>query len=265
MGKTMNNEKVVLCVMAHPDDAEILSAGTLALLKERGWGIVIASMTPGQAGSVVLGPEEISAVRRAEGQAAAAVLKGSYYCIESKDVCIMYDEPTLMNVVRLFRQVNPSVVITASPSDYMLDHEITSHLAQTACMAAVIPNIHITGTVPMARVPHLYYADPVQGKDRLGNEILGDILVDVDTVIHVKEQMLCCHASQREWLRKISGVDEYVILMKTFAERNGKLAGCRYAEGYRQHLGFSYPQDDLLKTTLGKLVHKRISKEHGTI
>ncbi len=251
--------------MAHPDDAEILSAGTLALLSARGWEVVIATMTPGQAGSVIWGPEEISAVRRKEAEAAAAVLNGQYYCLESEDVRIMYDTPTLMNVVTLFRKVNPALVITASPSDYMLDHEITSHLAQSACMAAVIPNIRITGTTPIARVPHLYYADAVQGKDRLGHAIQGDILVDIGSVMEIKEHMLGCHSSQREWLQKMSGVDEYIILMKNFGERNGKLAGCTYAEGYRQHLGFSYPQDDLLMAELGDLVHRRISNEYDTI
>lgn len=241
--------------MAHPDDAEILSAGTLALMAERGWQVIIATMTPGQAGSVELNAEAISAVRRREASDSAAKLKGQYYCMESEDVFISYDKPTLLRVIELFREVQPQIVITASPSDYMLDHEITSHLAQTACIGAGVRNIDILGKSILRHVPHLYYADPVQGKDRLGKEVKADLLVDISSTIGVKEEMLCCHKSQREWLRNISKVDEFVDMMKAFSAKNGKLINREYAEGFRQHLGFSYPQDNILKLELDELVH----------
>lgn len=242
--------------MAHPDDAEILSGGLLALLAQRGWQVAIATMTSGQAGSTQLNAEEISAVRRKEAAAAAAVIGGSHHCVESEDVFIMYDKPTLLKVIALFREVQPTLVITASPDDYMLDHELTSHLAQTACMAATIPNIQTPGLAVLPQVPYLYYADAIQGKDRLGREIVGDAMVDITDVMPCKEEMLCCHHSQRDWLRSISQVDEFVLLMKSFSERNGKLIGTKYAEGYRQHLGFSYPQNNLLKTELGAFIHE---------
>jgi len=247
----MKNKNTVLCLMAHPDDAEILSGGVLALLAKRGWQVAIATMTPGQAGSPQLDADAISGIRRQEAAAAAAVIGGSYHCLESEDVFILYDKPTLLKVIALFRTIRPTLVITASPDDYMLDHEITSHLAQTACMAATIPNIETPGLSVLPQVPYLYYADAVKGKDRFGREILADLLVDITTVMNTKEAMLCCHRSQRDWLRSISKVDEFVLLMKSFSERNGKRIGKQYAEGYRQHLGFSYPQDNLLKTELG--------------
>ncbi len=252
----MSVHRTVLCLMAHPDDAEILSGGTLALLARKEWKVAIATMTPGQAGSTTLGPVEISEVRRKEAEAAAAVIGGSYHCMEAEDVFIAYDKATLLRVIALFREVQPTLVITASPQDYMLDHEITSHLAQTACMAATIPNIETPDLSPLKQVPHLYYADPIRGRDRFGKEIVGDILVDVTDAMAAKEEMLCRHHSQRDWLRTISNVDEFVLLMKAFSERNGKLIGKDYAEGYRQHLGFSYPQDDLLATELGANVYR---------
>lgn len=255
----IKNKNTVLCLMAHPDDAEILSGGLLALLAQRGWQVVIATMTPGQAGSTYLNAEEISAVRRKEAAAAAKVIGGRYHCEESEDVFIMYDKPTLLKLIKLFREVQPTLVITASPDDYMLDHELTSHLVQTACMAATIPNIHTPGLSVSPQIPHLYYADAIQGKDRFGRDILGDVVVDITEVMSTKEEMLCCHHSQRDWLRSISKVDEFVLLMKAFSERNGKLIGKKYAEGYRQHLGFSYPLDNLLKTELDTLVHERNS------
>jgi len=250
-----NETKTVLCLVAHPDDAEFQCAGTLALLADKGWKIVIATMTPGQAGSVKLGPEEISTVRRAESANSVALLNGSYYCMESEDVFITYDKPTLLKVIELIRKVRPTIVFTASPNDYMIDHEVASKLAMTACLAAGIPNIKTDGTSPYPFVPYLYYCEPVFGLDIYGNEIKSDIHVDISSKIDLKEKMLCCHKSQRDWLFNISGVDDYVISMKEFSKREGKEIICNYAEGFRQHDGFSYPADNILKAELGDLVH----------
>jgi len=79
-------ENVVLSLMAHPDDAEILCGGTLAILAKLGWKVHIASATPGDCGSSSLGPEEIAAVRRKEALRAAQVLGGEYHCLERRDL-----------------------------------------------------------------------------------------------------------------------------------------------------------------------------------
>src|SRR5437763_1157700 len=63
---------IALAVLAHPDDAEFLCAGTLTRLrKEHGWEVHIASMTPGDCGSAEHGPDEISRIRRGEVAAEA--------------------------------------------------------------------------------------------------------------------------------------------------------------------------------------------------
>src|SRR5262249_19145309 len=66
-------ENVVLTLMAHPDDAEILCGGTLALLAELGWKIHVATATPGDCGSSKLKPDEIAEIRRSEARRAAEV------------------------------------------------------------------------------------------------------------------------------------------------------------------------------------------------
>lgn len=251
--------KTVLCIVAHPDDAEILCAGTLALLADRGWKVVMASMTPGQAGSTELGAAEISAIRRAEAAASADLLNGDYHCFECEDVFIFYDRPTLLKVIELIRKVQPAMVITASPSDYMVDHEITSKITMTACLSAGIPNIKTPGAEPYHMVPALYYCDAIEGKNILGQPVKPSMYVDISTVIDIKEKMLCCHRSQRDWLLKIAGVDEFVLMMKNFSAKNGNKIGCRYAEGFRQHLGFSYPQENILLDELGSLAHPDVS------
>lgn len=228
--------------------------GTMArLVREHGWEAHIATMTPGDCGSAELHPEEISRVRRAEGAAAAALLGANYHCLEERDLLVFYNETALEKVVRLFREVRPRVVITHSPADYMLDHEMTSVLARAAAFGAPIRNFCLDrGHAPaLEHIPHLYYADPIEGKDPMGRTVEAGFCVDITSTLDLKREMLCAHASQREWLLKHHGMDEYVTAMEEWAAARGKLCGTAAAEGFRQHLGHSYPQDNLLAELLG--------------
>lgn len=53
-------EKTVLGIFAHPDDAEIVCAGTLSLLKNLGWNVHIATLAPGDKGTAEYNREEIT-------------------------------------------------------------------------------------------------------------------------------------------------------------------------------------------------------------
>ena len=53
--RNMQDSKVVLSLLAHPDDAEFMCVGTLALLKQKGWQVHLATMTAGDCGSADLG------------------------------------------------------------------------------------------------------------------------------------------------------------------------------------------------------------------
>lgn len=247
-------ENTVLSILAHPDDAEFLCAGVLIrLTREHGWKVHLATMTPGDCGSAELPAEKIAAIRRQEGANAAALLGGTYHCLEERDLRIVYAEGPLEKVVRLIRTVRPRVLLTHSPADYMLDHEMTSTLTRAGAFAAAVPNFMADRGMPQAleHIPHLYYCDPIEGKDPLGQAVVPGFRVDISQVIELKGQMLAAHASQREWLLKHHGMDHYVQAMRDWSAQRGKEAGVSFAEGYRQHLGHSYPQDNLLGELLG--------------
>jgi len=251
----MASPKTVLSLGAHPDDAEFMCAGTLALLHKKGWQVYIATMTPGDCGTVEYSREEISRIRKAEAAKSASLLDGSYYCLECDDIFIMYDRPTLLKAIELVRKVRPTIVFTTSPSDYMVDHEMAGRIAQTACFACGVVNIETAGAEPFEPVPYLYYMDPVEGKDNFGVDIKASMIVDITGAMNIKKKMLCCHESQRNWLLTHHGIDDYVISMKALAEKRGREINSRFAEGFRQHLGHAYPQDNILKSELGDLVH----------
>ncbi len=245
---------VILSVLAHPDDAEFLCAGTLLLLaREHGWEVHIASMTPGDCGSAEHGPEDIARIRRQEGDSAAALAGATYHCLEERDLLIFYQERPLESITRLLRTVRPRIVLTHSPADYMLDHEMTSLLVRAAVFGAPAPNF-LAGRghpPPLAHIPHLYYCDPIEGKDSLGRSVEPGFRIDISAVVDAKAEMLAAHASQRDWLLKHHGMDQYVFSMRNWCSERGREVGVAFAEGFRQHLGHSYPQDNLLGQILG--------------
>lgn len=250
---------VILAIHAHPDDVEILAGGTLALLASRGHEVVIATLTPGDCGSHELGPEEIAAVRRREAADAAVLIGARYLCAEMRDLAIFNDDASRRRIVSVLRQTRPEVVLTASPVDYLCDHEATSALVRDACFAAPIPNYRLDGESVAAvldAIPHLYYMDPIEGKDIDGSIVQPDFVVDVAGTFPQKREMLAAHASQREWLKRHHGTDDYLDQMERWTRERGLVAGLHYGEGFRQYLGHAYPKTPRLQELLDGDVHR---------
>ena len=253
----MTFPSTALAILAHPDDAEFLCAGTLIRLRrECGFEIHIATMTAGDCGSAELPPDEIAALRRAEGRAAATSIGAAYHCLEVLDLRVQYCDDQLEKVCRLLDAVRPQLVFTHSPDDYHLDHEQTSRLVRAATFAAPIANFlhrpgHVEAHRPLDAIPHLYYCDPLEGKDLFGRPVPPTFTVDIGGSIEAKAEMLAFHESQRAWLRKHHGVDNLVGSMRDWSRSRGAEAGVAYAEGFRQHLGHSYPQGNWLGELIG--------------
>ena len=249
----MTQARRVLALMPHPDDIEILCAGTLLRLRERGCEVHCCTMTAGDKGSATLSRDEISAIRRAEAKAAAMLLgASSCACLGFQDLEIVFDNESRRRVAAHVRRVNPGLIITTPPVDYMADHEVTSQLVRDAAFNAAVPN-YDTGDAspPSACVPHLYYSDPVGGVDLFGSPAPRGRLVDISAQIVAKSEVLACHASQREWLRQQHGMDDYIDSMRRWCAVRGATIGVAYAENMRQHVGHPYPGSDLLAEWLG--------------
>jgi len=244
----------VLGFMAHPDDVEFKCSGTLIRLnQEAGCQIAIATATSGDCGSVTQPPDGIARTRHAEAEASAKLLDAEYYCAGCKDVLIVYDEPTICKFVEVIRKARPDIVITAPHVDYMVDHEMTRKLVQTATFIAGAPNFltyAIDPAPPTDHVPYLYYCDPVELEDHFGNPVDPDFVVDITAVQELKTKMLASHASQREWLRAHHGIDEYIECMMRANTARGKSIGRTAGEGFRQHTGHPYPKDNIIADLL---------------
>ncbi len=243
--------RVALSLLAHPDDAEMLCAGTLIRLADTGWEIHIATVANGDCGSTTLGRPEIAAIRRREGIAAAAKIGATYYCLEEPDVHVAFDGPTIQKAIDLLRRVAPTVLFTHPRHDYMLDHEQVHLLARAAAFSYPIPNASTLPLIDGSAIPWLYYCDPVEGADPYtGQLVTPTTIIDVSAQLERKVEMLACHASQRDWLRAHHGMDEYIEAMKRYSAERGRLIGVEYAEVFVQHRGHPFPTTDLLANLL---------------
>jgi LmbE family N-acetylglucosaminyl deacetylase len=244
----------VLAIGAHPDDVEIMCSGTLFALHQLGHEVHVASLTLGDGGSIELSAEEIRSIRHREAMKACAVLGATYHHLGFNDLCIFNDDDSNRRVCSLLREVNPSIVITHPPNDYMSDHEITSLLVRNACFNASIPNYEtkVCEISCTLKIPYLYYAQPMEGIDIFGKKITPQFYVDISGLMEQKLEMLACHESQRNWLRAHHGMDEYIDSVRRFSSSLGKRASIvserliTYAEAFRQHCGHAYPNDNVI-------------------
>jgi LmbE family N-acetylglucosaminyl deacetylase len=245
--------RVAVAFLAHPDDAEILCVGTLIQLADSGWEVHIVTATPGDCGSATLPPDEIAAIRRREGADAAARIGATYHCLEERDVNVIFDRAANRKAIDLFRKINPTLVFTHPRHDYMLDHEQVHLLARSATFSFPIPNASELPLATDARIPWLYYCDPIEGIDPYsGQPVRPSTYIDITSVMPRKVEMLACHASQREWLRSHHGMDEYVRSMQQHNTNRGLEVKATFAEAFVQHRGHAYPQTDLLTELLGE-------------
>jgi len=210
-------------------------------------------MAPGDKGTAEFSRIKISRIRKAEAAKAAEIIGATYHCLELEDVYILYDRESINRATAIIRSIRPTIVFTASPNDYMVDHELTSMIVQTACFSSGIKNMEVD-VPPYEPVPYLYYCDPMEGKDIFGKPVIPSMYVDISGEIKIKEEMLARHESQRNWLLTHHKMDEYILAMKRFALDRGMKAGVEYAEGFRQHLGHGFPQNNILLQELDKLV-----------
>ena len=126
----------VLAFGCHPDDIEFSAAGTLALLAQRGYEIHLATMAGGEVGSPDLRPQDIRARRLQEAAASAAVLGARYHYAGGHDLEIQYCQAQRRQAVRVLREVDPQIVLTHPPTDYLIDHEETHRLVRNAAFIA---------------------------------------------------------------------------------------------------------------------------------
>jgi LmbE family N-acetylglucosaminyl deacetylase len=243
--------KAAIAIAAHPDDIELMMAGTLLLLKQRGYEIHYLNLANGNVGSVTYDHETIVKMRLKEAQRSAEILGAHFHPPFCNDIEIFYDEKTLRHVAGIIREVKPTIVLTHSPSDYMEDHTNTCRLAVTAAFARGMPNFRTTPVLPADTYDcTVYHALPHTLRDQLRQPIIPGAFVNTTLVHEKKMEALKAHQSQQHWLDVSQTLNSYLQTMEDRSLKVGIMSKkFVHAEGWRRHLhvGFCAPDADPLK------------------
>jgi len=257
MAKEFN--KVALSINAHPDDAEAWNAGTLKLLKDKGYKIVIATMTGGDLGGCNMTMEETARVRFGEAKKAAAVLDAEYYSLGGIDGFLFDTKELRLKVISLIRKVRAGVVFTHLPTDYHSDHRTTANIVETAAMVSSLDTVPVNEK-PVSITPLLYHSSPLNLSDPLGFQIVPPhFYVDVTSVIETKKKMLGYHMSQVDLMKHMHRMDDFFGFVLEGNKNYGKMVGVEYAEVYWQHLGGGFQKENQVQNDLSEFLINKMS------
>ena len=250
--------RVAMAVGAHPDDIDLMMAGTLIQLGDAGYELHYMNIANGSMGSATLVPEEIARIRLGEARNAAKSIGATFHEPFVYDLEIFYTQPLIQKLCAIVREVQPEILLIPSPQDYMEDHMNASRVMVSAAFYRNMPNFYTDPQVPITTNDMaVYHALPYGLKDQLRNIIIPDFFVDISSVLARKREMLGCHKSQKEWLDQSQGLDNYLNTMEEMSAEVGQMSGeFEYAEGWRRHshLGFGAEDFDPLMEALVRVI-----------
>lgn len=224
----------LLVVMAHPDDVDFGSAGTIATLTAQGVEVTYCLVTDGEAGGSdrTMSRAEMASLRRKE-QTEAAHIVGVHDLVflGHPDGAVEATLALRRDISRVIRVVRPQVVICQS-REFNYDRIFASHpdhlAAGVAAMAAVYPD---------ARNPFAHTELLEEGLEPwsvtevwlTGHPTFTDV-VDVTDAVDRKIAALMCHGSQ---MPEPAATDTRVRQWMRFTATSNGLAEGRSAEGFR--------------------------------
>jgi LmbE family N-acetylglucosaminyl deacetylase len=216
----------IACVSAHPDDIEILCAGTMVKYIQKGHKVTYIIATNGEVGSPSLSKKEIAKIRNEEAKEGARIVGADLIWLGYPDEFLFDQKETRIAFLNALRKARADVVFTHYQDYYNCDHNTVSKITNDVGIHLTIKNIP-TEHPPTQNNPYLYFMDTING---IGFE--PEEYVDITDVMEIKIKALKAHKSQYTWLKEFSHID-YVDMVKTQAHFRGYQAGVEYAEAYR--------------------------------
>lgn len=203
----MNTAPRVLVLGAHPDDTDIKTGGTSQKWIAHGFTVLLVSVTDGGSGHQTQRRPQLAERRRAEAQAAGAVIGAEYRVLPFHDGELLPTLEARQTIIRLIREFRPDLILTHRPGDYHPDHRYCAQLVQDAAylvtVPAVCPDVRHLDRNPVI----LYVSDTFKKPCPFEAHVVVDIGVEVGKVA----EMLDCHVSQfYEWLPFNAGILDQV-------------------------------------------------------
>ncbi|MDA1216007.1 MAG: PIG-L family deacetylase [Chloroflexi bacterium] len=226
----------IMVIVAHPDDAEFMCAGSAARGAREGKEIIYLLGTSGDKGTSdrTIRPADLAVIREAEQQDACKTIGGSHVeFLRHEDGVLVSDIQLRKEIVRVIRQFKPSAVITQDPTSRWMSGRYVNHpdhrAMGDAAMDAVFPSArdyHVFPELVMNEglephiVEHLYlgaHGGPF------------DVAIDITSTIDVKVVALKCHKSQMPD-SPTADVDDYI---RSMAKGTAGDTEYEYAETFR--------------------------------
>lgn len=252
------SDHVVLAVAAHPDDIELMMAGTMLMLGRAGCALHYLNLCNGSMGTAEHDRDTIVAIRAEEARQAARILGATWHAPMVDDLDLYYDRSLPRRLGAIIREIHPTIMLLQSPQDYMEDHMNACRVAVTAAFTRGMRNfISDPPRDPIDGEVTLYHALPWGLRDPLRRVIRAGQYVDITPVLATKRAALAAHKSQKEWLDRSQGLDSYLTTMEDMGQQVGRMSGrFDFAEGWRRHLhlGFCSESADPLASVLGESV-----------
>jgi 4-oxalomesaconate hydratase len=231
----------VLVISAHAGDFVWRAAGAMALAAARGDQVTVLCLSYGERGESARAwldgkkLDEIKGIRREEATKAAEVLGASIEFIDAGDYPLRETPELVDEIVRVYRQVVPSVVLTHTLSDpYNPDHPAAGRMALQARVLAQAIGYDAPGE-PLG-APPVFLFEPHQPEQC---EFKPDVLLDITDVFDAKRAaMECLPAQVHMWDYYTELAKRRGVQLRRNAGPNLGLAHHTMAEAYMR----VYPQ-----------------------
>jgi LmbE family N-acetylglucosaminyl deacetylase len=220
-----------MAIVAHPDDIDFSSAGTLARWAQAGCRVSCLLCTSGDVGIAEPGMtrEKAAKIREAEAREAARIIGASEIVFLREPDGLL--QPTLdlrRRLVREIRRFKPEVIVTGDPTVVWSRGDYINHPDHRAAATAALD-----ATFPAAGQPNLFEEFEQEGiKAHKVRRVYvttwadADVYVNIESTIDKKIEALRAHKSQmKDW-------DPEENIKKWAAER-AKGKEMAYAEGFR--------------------------------
>lgn len=219
----------ILAIGVHPDDVELSCSGTLLKHIAQGKKVGILDLTTGELGSRGSGE-----LRLIEADKAAKVLGVNVReNIGLADGFFRNDKESQLEIIKIIRKYQPTVVLANAINDRHPDHGRASQLISEACFYSGLIKIEtvLNGVIQEQWRPKAVYH---YIQDRF---IKPDFVVDVTDFVDKKIEAIQCFGSQffnsnsNEPTTPISG-EEFFDFIKARMMQYGREIGVKYAEGF---------------------------------
>ncbi len=203
----------LMVVVAHPDDAEFMVAGTVAKWAKHGCEVTYVIVTRGDKGSddPAMTSSKLTEIREAEQREAGAILGVKHFeFMGYPDGYLQHTLELRRDITRIVRKYRPEVLVTFDPTHRLVGESYVNHpdhrATGDATVDAVFPSARDRLTFPELLVDGL---EPWKVHQLwLGFSKEPNVCVDISQGIEAKRAALAAHPSQFG-----NEVQEFVIEM----------------------------------------------------